>query len=170
MSANDTSRYPKYVSVSLRLDADGSVSVQSRRSARASRGGRPAPEAAKKKKPVIEAPFDSDYSTRKGFNVDLLGAGAKRVNFPTLSPSLQSAASKLLSPIGSNDTILHYNNYSVVMHAERRFAIYTAANVSFDNRFEMSRPADNWRLDPRIKAEHQITNFYYRNNQFDRGI
>src|SRR4029450_846983 len=40
---------------------------------------------------------------------------------------------------------------------------------SFGGRFDMSRPEDNWRVDPRIQAEHQITNFYYKKNQFDRG-
>lgn len=169
MSASDTSAYPKYISVGLRVDADGSVSVQSASGARAAEAAVVFAEAAKTKKPPIEVPFDDDYSTRKGFQTDFLGGGAKRVNFPTLSPALRTVASKLLSPVGANDTVLHYLNYSVVMHSERRFAIYSAANVSFGGRFEMSRPADNWRVDPRIKAEHQITNFYYRKDQFDRG-
>ena len=169
MSASNTSAYPKYISLGLRLDADGSVSVESTAGSRAAEAALILAEAAKKKKPPIEVPFDDDYSNRKGFQVDFLGGGAKRVNFPALSPSLQSAASKLLTPVGANNTILHYLNYSVVMHAERRFAIYSAANVSFGGRFEMSRPEEDWRVDPRIKAEHQITNFYYRKNQFDRG-
>jgi endonuclease G len=41
--------------------------------------------------------------------------------------------------------------------------------VSFANRFEMGRPPDVWRTDPRIKAEHQVGAFYYKHNQFDRG-
>lgn len=126
-------------------------------------------EKAKKKKKdaSFDAPFDPDYTKRKGYEPDFLGGGALRVGFPKLSASLQAVAAPLVAPFKGN--ILHYHNYSVVMHAERRFAIYSAANVSFGNRFEMSRPPDVWRRDPRILDKHQIENFYYQSNQFDRG-
>lgn len=55
------------------------------------------------------------------------------------------------------------------MHAERRFAIYSAANIRFDQRYDMSRPSDVWRRDSRILDKYQIQNFYYASNQFDRG-
>jgi endonuclease G len=55
------------------------------------------------------------------------------------------------------------------MHAQRRLPIYSAANISFAHRFEMSRPPDVWRRDPRILAEYQLENWYYASNQFDRG-
>ncbi|HEY0566707.1 MAG TPA: DNA/RNA non-specific endonuclease, partial [Xanthobacteraceae bacterium] len=121
----------------------------------------------KQKAAAFDAPFNPDYSTRKGFAADFLGNGAKRVGLPKLDAAHAAVAAPLLPPLKGN--VLHYHNYSVVMHAERRFAIYSAANVSFAHRFEMSRPADVWRRDPRILAKYQIENFYYQSNQFDRG-
>jgi endonuclease G len=121
----------------------------------------------KKKDAAFDAPFDPNYGTRKGYDPNFIGNGGKRVGFPKLEASLLAVAAPLLAP--GKGHILHYHNYSVVMHAERRLAIYSAANVSFASRFDMSRPPDVWRRDPRILAKHQIENFYYQSNQFDRG-
>lgn len=119
----------------------------------------------------FDAPFDNNYSSRKGFNPDFLGTN-HQIGFPKLNPALLRDVTKLIdSKDGkdSKDYILHYHNYSVVMHRKRRFAIYSAANVSFAGRFLMGRPRDVWRLDPRIPAEAQIGEFYYARNKFDRG-
>jgi endonuclease G len=128
-------------------------------------------EASKKTKkpPKFDVPFDSDYSSRAGFNPEFLGTGAKSVSFPVLDDALQAVSAPLLKPQGANKNILHYSNYSVVMHAKRRLAIYSAANVSFGSRYELGRPTDVWRRDPRILAEHQLEGWYYAANQFDRG-
>ncbi|MFN6569583.1 DNA/RNA non-specific endonuclease [Dendronalium sp. ChiSLP03b] len=116
----------------------------------------------------FDAPFDPNYDNRKGYNPDFLGT-KYHIGLPKLSPGLEVEATELISPSENNRYILHYNNFSVVMHRKRRFAIYSAANVSFGNRFEMSRPRDVWRLDPRIPQDAQIGEFYYAKNQFDRG-
>lgn len=161
---------PRSINVTLNIDAQGRVSVASqtagaRESARFSEAAKPEADAA-----TFDVPFESDYSKRKGFDAAFLAGGkTNQVNLPTLSAALQAKASPLLAPSGNNRFILHYHNYSLVMHAARRFAIYTAANVRFDQRFAMKRPADVWRTDPRIDLDHQITNFYYKGNQFDRG-
>jgi len=125
--------------------------------------------SGKKTEAKFESPFDSNYAGRPGYDPDFLGAGAKRVSFPTLSPSLAAEAAPLINPSAYNKNILHYHNYSLVMHATRRFAIYSAANIRFDQRFDMNRPPDVWRRDPRILDKYQIQNFYYASNQFDRG-
>ncbi len=119
----------------------------------------------------FEVAFDSNYITRKGYNPDFLGE-KYRVGLPKLSPALLSQATKLINPEDgndSNDYVLKYHNYSVVMHKQRRFAIYSAANVSFGGRFDMNRPRDVWRLDPRIPAAAQVGESYYVRNKFDRG-
>lgn len=126
-------------------------------------------KATKKREAKFDAPFNSDYSTRKGYNPAFLGGGNKIVGFPKFSDALEAEVAPLIKPAKDNKFILHYINYSVVMHKTRRFAIYSAANVSFANRFDMSRPPDVWRTDPRIAADHQIGAFYYKRNQFDRG-
>jgi endonuclease G, mitochondrial len=116
----------------------------------------------------FDAPFDANYQNRKGYDPDFLGA-KNRIAFPKLSAGLESEVTKLIEPQNGNEYILHYNNYSTVMNRKRRFAIYSAANISFNNRFDMGRPRDIWRLDPRIPKESQIGEFYYARNNFDRG-
>jgi endonuclease G len=122
-----------------------------------------------KKVAAFDVPFNATYDDRKGFEVDFLGGGTKRINLPRLSRALVKASAKLIKPVKGNTNVLHYHHQSVVMHAQRRFAIYSAASVSFAGRFEMSRPPDVWRVDPRIPIDTQVTNFYYAGNQFDRG-
>jgi endonuclease G len=117
---------------------------------------------------AFSAPFDEDYQKRKGFDPLFLGKEV-RVDLPVLSASLQAEAAPLLPPGKTGDHVLRYHNFSVVMHAARRMAIYSAANVDFANRYDMSRPPDVWRRDPRIRTEHQLEGWYYLANNFDRG-
>lgn len=119
----------------------------------------------------FDAPFDSNYDNRKGYDPDFLDA-EHRISLPKLSPALLRDVTFLINPKDGKDSkeyVLKYQNYSVVMHRKRRFAIYSAANVSFAGRFMMRRPRDMWRLDPRIPAEAQVGEFYYARNKFDRG-
>jgi endonuclease G len=62
-----------------------------------------------------------------------------------------------------------YHRFSLVVYRKRRFAIYSAANVDFSGRFELKRPKDLWRVDPRIDAAVQVTGAFHTGNQFDRG-
>lgn len=160
----------RQIRVTLNIDADNQVSIASSGAASESAIMASAFEAAQKKAkpPVQPAPFNSDYSDRKGFHDNFLG-NSLHVQQPTMNAALQAEAAPLLKPTKDNKHVLNYHNYSVVMHAERRFAIYSAANIDFDNRFKLGRPKDNWRTDPRILAKHQITDFYYEGNRFDRG-
>lgn len=115
-------------------------------------------------------PFDATYKDRKGYDDGFLDRDGVRVHLPELQPALKAVATKLIEPPdGTDPHVLKYHNYSLVMHSERKFAIYSAANVDFAGRFDMSRPPDVWRQDPRIPLDKQISNFYYVNNQFDRG-
>lgn len=117
----------------------------------------------------IDVPFDPTYSNRKGFLPGFLADRASP------DPSLVTPLPVLADPsvaaplLDGSGHILHYHGMSVVMHKTRRFAVYSAANVDFANRFEMGRPPDRWLTDPRISAKHQIGEFYYRSNKFDRG-
>ena len=116
----------------------------------------------------FDAPFDRDYSKRKGYDPNFLDK-EHPVALPRLSKGLEKAVTRLEEPEGDNEYILHYFNYSVVMHQKRRFAIYSAANVSAALRFKLRRPHDVWRFDPRIPQEAQVGESYYANNNFDRG-
>ncbi|PXX47484.1 DNA/RNA non-specific endonuclease [Undibacterium pigrum] len=156
------------VSVTLHIDQDGQVSLGQQTYAAESASFQ---EAAKttNRPATFDVPFDASYADRKGYDEGFLGQGKLRINFPKLSADLESKVSHLLKPVDGNNYLLHYHNFSVVMHAQRRFAIYSAANVRHSQRYLMSRPGDDWRVDPRIPIEHQVSNFYYKNNQFDRG-
>ncbi len=128
-------------------------------------GGPPPPMPEPVEDAAFDAPFDADYAARRGFDPAFLGAKVK-VHLPTLGANAANAAPLLGAP---KQNVLHYHGYSLVMHAARRLALYSAANVDFARRFSLRRPADVWRSDPRILADHQLGEFYYRRNQFDRG-
>jgi len=169
LTMSDSAAGRRTVTVTLGIEPDGTVSVMS--SGATAAESALVLEAAKKKAkkpPAIDVPFDSDYSTRGGYNPDFL-AKSMRVDLPALGDSLEEAAAQLLKPRAKNKYVLDYHNYSLVMHHKRRLAIYTAANVDFAGRYDLPRPSDVWREDPRIPAEAQLTNFYYAGNKFDRG-
>lgn len=109
------------------------------------------------------------YADRKGYDPGFLGKGSLAVQLPRLSKALTGQAARLTVPQGANSTVLHYRNYSAVVHAKRRLAIYSAANVDFAGRYDMGRPPDVWKVDPRIPEDQQLGGDYYVANQFDRG-
>ncbi|WP_257386662.1 DNA/RNA non-specific endonuclease [Tahibacter caeni] len=123
---------------------------------------------------TVDVPFNARYDDRRGYAEDFLAPGQEglQVLLPELGPGLSGQAEPLLiaDPFDpANQFVLKYHNFSVVMHAQRRFAIYSAANIDFGGRFDLSRPPDVWRTDPRIRQQAQVANFYYARNQFDRG-
>jgi len=113
--------------------------------------------------------LDDDYSGHTGFDPAFLCAGKAdgRVFLPALGPELAPKATPLSGR--PKEIVLKYRNFSVVMHRIRRFAIYSAANVDFKGRYELARPKDRWRFDPRIPAEMQVGESFYTRNAFDRG-
>ena len=172
MTIRTDPRTEQSINVTLNIDSAGTVSVvQSGLATEAARTSyyevRPKPA----KTLSMDVDFNARYDDRKGFNPAFLDDSQpkKCVYLPKLSDALEAAATPLLKPQPNNDYVLHYHNFSVVMHRHRRFAIYTAANVDFGGRFDLARPGDVWRQDPRIPADAQVSNFYYAHNQFDRG-
>lgn len=161
------------VTVTLDIAEDGAVSLRNaaphtealldgaleRR--RAASGQRP---------PDIDVPFVADYSDRHGFIAGFLADDADKAG-DLLTPLPGLTDSSIAAPLLADEKahVLKYHGMSIVIHKERRFALYSAASVDFANRFDMGRPSDNWRIDPRISAKHQIGEFYYRSNNFDRG-
>lgn len=125
-------------------------------------------EGLEKAQARFDAPFDADYSGRGGYQDDFLGEDESlRVWLPEPDQALALNLARLIGD--EQDYVLRYHNYSLAMHAKRRVAVYSAANVDFSQRYEMSRPADVWRFDPRIAQEAQLGNWYYARNNFDRG-
>ena len=169
MSSTPLSMNERKVTVTLGISPDGGVRVISGGAAERAAFAIEAVKAPKEKAPTFDVPFNADYSDRDGFNPDFLGKDGLRVHLPKLGDAAEAVAASLLKQTDANTNVLHYHHYSVVMHEERRLALYSAANVDFGGRWELSRPTDVWRTDPRIATDAQLTNFYYRNNRFDRG-
>ncbi len=163
MSGNfaDTERL---VSLTLGVAESGAVRVVT-----ANESVTEASPSATSRPPTFDVPFQADYADRAGFDPDFLGTGALRVHLPRMGDAVLAAAAPLLKKVGDNTHVLHYHHYSLSMHKQRRLALYTAANVDFGGRWDLSRPTDVWRADPRIATDAQVTDFYYRGNQFDRG-
>ncbi len=101
-----------------------------------------------------------------GFQTDFLGE-----NLKVRMPRLRRHIRENVAPVdGNRRNILHYQNYSVVQHAARRFPIYTATNIN-GHQFRSLPRVDDWEEDPRIAPEHQLGLDFYRlpKSDFDRG-
>lgn len=64
--------------------------------------------------------------------------------------------------------VFDYIHYSLVMHQDRRIALYTAHNIDVAQRHSVPR-TDDWDLDPRIELNQQTGPAAYANNDWDRG-
>jgi len=110
--------------------------------------------------------FDSDYVHRSGY----LSTFLKGFDVPH-----PSAPTKEVLRRGNNALVLDYYHYSLVMHRKRRLAMWTAANVDYDeDKRRLSRKefgTDTWKPDPRIPIGAQIEDleFYAPAAKFDRG-
>ncbi|PWU10878.1 MAG: hypothetical protein C5B47_01605, partial [Verrucomicrobia bacterium] len=93
---------------------------------------------------------------RNGFDENFLGSQYP-VLLPDLSKPLRDDAAKLLDQNGqeTDETALKYTHFSVALSKSRRFALYSAANVHFANRWNLGRRADQWRWDERIPRKYQ---------------
>jgi len=110
--------------------------------------------------------FDPNYSARQGYRSTFLaGYDVPRPTAP-LDELYQGPGGRL---------VLKYHHYSLVMHRDRRLAMWTAANVDYnDSKRRFSRDdfgEDTWKPDPRIPIEAQIEDveFYAPAKKFDRG-
>ncbi len=63
--------------------------------------------------------------------------------------------------------VIDYIHFSLVMHQDRKSALYTAHNIDISQRRSVSRTS--WDLDPRINNSSQTGNEAYANNPWDRG-
>ncbi len=105
---------------------------------------------------------DSDYASRKGFDRGFLGA---EVAMPRLVDDRHGALAELEDGAGE----LRYHHFSVLMNADRRLAYVSAVNYDAAAPFVHERGRDSWFLDPRLAAERQADNRFYKNNPLDRG-
>ncbi len=119
------------------------------------------------------------YTNRKGYNEDFLG-----ISVPLPQVKEGTPVSQLLD---GSEHVIPYEHFSVVMHRERRLALFTASNV--DGRPEKQRPeegpefdysrngltgvsgAEGWFKDPRLPQHEQLPDLFFTedNTAFDKG-
>jgi endonuclease G len=117
-------------------------------------------------------PSPTDYADRPGYDPTFLGA---LIPLPQLTP----AALRFGTPApvaGSDDDVLRYIHYAVVLNATRRLATVTAVNIDGARWINLERGRDVWRFDPRVARELQLGDEFYgnegdvgRKGWFDRG-
>jgi endonuclease G len=120
---------------------------------------------------------------RRGYRPDFLGLDDdRRVPLPTLTAKGKRAAARLDD--GSME--LKYHRFSIVMHKQRRMALFTASNVDWraavrtvngrkPSRNQLTGLADGdtekWVSDPRIPEDQQLPDVFYTRDDgaFDKG-
>jgi endonuclease G len=120
----------------------------------------------------------STLSSRPGYKANFLGSGKFAVPLPKIPSSLKTKVATLRS--SSKQSELKYFNYSVVMNKVRRLAFFSCVNIDGAKQQDVGkREGDSWLRDPRIDADFQIGDEFYRKqatfeadrakNPFDRG-
>lgn len=127
---------------------------------------------------MVEPVRDTNYAARRGYDEAFLGVA-------TPAPQPKSAA--VLAKTLKGGLRLDYENFSVQMHAKRRLALITAANVTAEKKLKAPESGkdytrkgltglgendqEKWFLDPRLDARFQLPDvFFTRDNaSFDKG-
>jgi endonuclease G len=111
-----------------------------------------------------------DLVGRAGFDEEFLGGGPFVVPMPTLSSALARKAQVVDAKAkGLRKYLLPYTHYSVVVHAPRRMALFSAVNIDGAVSQRLKRERDKWAYDPRIPVSVQVGNALYDGNDLDRG-
>ncbi len=122
---------------------------------------------------------DPNYANRNGYDVGFLG---ESLALPRLSAAQKASLAK---PAGGGAAgVLKYQNFSVVMNGDRKFAFFTAANIdgakwvdidrdSGQPRREAAEAKEVWFVDPRLDESLQTNQALYDEQKprrlFDRG-
>ena len=139
----------------------------------------PGPGLLEAKAPVVFPRLDK----RNGYAPDFLKLGG---NATVPLPDLTGAGKKIVSRLDDGDYELKYHNFSVVMHKQRRLALFTASNVDYrdivrkvngkkPSRRELNGfdtdTAEMWVTDERIPENHQLPDKFYTKDggAFDKG-
>jgi endonuclease G len=113
--------------------------------------------------------IDPDYSTRKGYDSEFLGADDHSVSLPTLPPGLAEQAAVNSQAAGEPRYVLPYHHFSVVLSKERKLAFFTAVNIDGNLPQPSKRGKDHWYLDPRVPDDEQTGGAVYEKNDLDLG-
>lgn len=124
----------------------------------------PAPDAGRDAFEKIS--IDPNYGARAGYQTDFLGAGGD-VPLPIIPAAMAADIAALKN--GDRTGVLKYHHFSIVMHATRKLAVFTAVNIDGKKGKRPARETDQWFFDPRMDRKHQIGEDLYKANPLDRG-
>ena len=166
---------------SIKRLASGELSLQVPLTITISLGAPAHPEALDSAEAVREPFHDGEYSSRTGFDSSFLGSDST-YDVPLPQPHDLS----VLAPTRDGDTLLHYENFSIAMHAKRRLALFTASNIARET--HLRRPeagrdytrqglsglgsgAERWFIDPRMDDRYQLPDSFFTKDRkaFDKG-
>jgi endonuclease G len=130
---------------------------------------------------AMAAPWhDSTYTGRKGYEETFL-----KTNQPIPMP--EPTDTGVVAPAKDGSMKLHYQNFSIIMHAKRRLALITASNVTAETKLKRpeagrdytrkglsglgNNDQEQWFVDPRLADSYQLTDFFYTRDDgaFDKG-
>lgn len=103
--------------------------------------------------------IQADQITLSGYDPDFLGS---KVPLPSIPVAM-------LGKTFQNGRPLEYLNYSLVLHAERQIALFTASNLDRQHLRVLPRVADSFEVDPRVPAGLQAQASWFADNDLDRG-
>jgi endonuclease G len=123
-----------------------------------------------------------DLDDRRGFDPDFLGISKTKIFLPELTP----AGLQIAAPVDGGGHELKYHKFSIVMHKQRRMALFTAANVDWRDdvrtingrrptRRELTNlpdgAAEQWVTDERLAEKYQLPDVFFTKDQgaFDKG-
>jgi endonuclease G, mitochondrial len=116
-----------------------------------------------------EIRIDPDYAARRGYDSEFLGKGEHAVPLPSLPDELVAFAATNQQATSEPNYLLPYHHFTVVMHKERRLAIFTAVNIDGKLRQKPARLNDKWFFDPRLPQDEQTGAKVYEKNPLDLG-
>jgi DNA/RNA endonuclease G (NUC1)/V8-like Glu-specific endopeptidase len=121
---------------------------------------------------------DTDYTTRRGYDPNFLGLAVQAPQLTDPSSVYRWQGNRYMVP---------YHNFSLAMHAKRRLAVFTAANVDHSRAAKMPEPgrkygrkplgglgpkdSERWFTDPRLPSRVQLPDRFFTRDggAFDRG-
>lgn len=138
----------------------------------------PAPDGDTAVERLVIPVADPDYATRRGYDPDFLGLA---VPLPKVRGDVP------VSRMAGGEAVIPYHHFSLVQHAERRLALFTAANIDAAGAAKEPEPGrdytrgglgglakndrEKWRDEGRIPAAHQLPDRFYTDDRasFDKG-
>lgn len=130
---------------------------------------------------AMVAPWhDQSYASRPGYDSKFIDP-----NFAIPMPEPTDPG--VVAEARDGSRVLKYQNFSIVMHAKRRLALFTASNVAAEAKLKKPEPGhdysrkglsglgandqEQWFPDPRLDDTYQLSDYFYTRDDgaFDKG-